>query len=776
MKLGLLFLKRTDKQGWFRYLVMVVAISLAMVALLSSLALGNALSIQRSRQAWISQIALNRKLSVQFPLDQSLQDKTLFVYRMTDFDYKSNQKQTINEIGMRQISQHSPLIPGLKRQPKANEVFVSPALFQLIKREPTLQNRYAKYQIKLGIPNNILISPDSKLAIYRLSDQWLERANQPGKQLNQTVSAFGNSDLGNFSRIPETRSQMIITTFMLICGLGICFPMLILLISAMRIGMVQREQRYAALSLLGASKRQVNKIILSEALASTGIGVICGLILYKITRVTILANLKFGQERFFLQDITLDLPLYLGTVALIFLVVILVNAIALRKVKSSPLGVVKIQKLPRKPSILGLLPLVIAVISIWQLTRLSAENWYMKNAEIGMLWFAATFVVIMIGLLTSGAFLTRLFANLLSFCSRKMTGLMIAKHLQKFAKATFSSVSGVVLALFVSSFFMTTIASVEVTYGSIKKDERAVFDLEQKVQRDNTVEVIFQDESSKVDREAFLAAIIKQPNLKTIKSYHQTYYFSAEANKNDSRQSSKSGNLYSCKDLQRLTKLACPKNLQAKDQVIVSKNYETNQITLLPFDPNEKGVVSEHSLMFVFDNNTKANLGREYIRNIAYNFNRNYDSGIYIQKPSNTIFDALAEIAGLVELIVFGTAISIVVAGFGVAVATIGQIFERKKSFSNLRLMGVDLNQLRVVVLLEAIIPMLLASIGAIFAGILTSKYLAGVTAGNRILFAWPKLDYLGIVALALALAIGVICLVLPILKQITSVEQNRTE
>ena len=180
--------------------------------------------------------------------------------------------------------------------------------------------------------------------------------------------------------------------------------------------------------------------------------------------------------------------------------------------------------------------------------------------------------------------------------------------------------------------------------------------------------------------------------------------------------------------------------------------------------------------MFVFDNNTKANLGREYIRNIAYNLNRNYDSGIYIQKPSNTIFDTLAEIAGLVELIVFGTALSIVVAGFGVAVATIGQIFERKKSFSNLRLMGVDLNQLRLVVLLEAIIPMLLASIGAIFAGILTSKYLAGITADNRILFAWPKLDYLGIVALALALAIGVICLVLPILKQITSVEQNRTE
>lgn len=770
MSLGLLFFKHTDKQGWFRYLVMVLAITLAVAALLSSLALGNAMSAHRSRSAWVPQIAYNDKLAVKLPLESNLSDKTLLTYDETNFDQYPTQKQKIYELGIRQINSNSPLIPGLKKQPAENEMFVSPALLELINREPVLKARYANYQLSLGVPQTLLESPDTKLAIYKLSDNWIAQAEQNHDKTGKTITAFGHSDLKYFSEVPNTKTQMIITTFMLICGLGVCFPMLILLISAMRIGMIQREQRYAALSLIGTSKHQVNKIILSEALASTSIGVLLGAISYELIRITVLANITFGKERFFLEDIKLNPSLYLGIIALVFLVVIFVNGIALRKVKSSPLGVVKIQKLPRKPSILGLIPLLVAAGSIWKLNQLGT-TWYMQNAEISMLWFAGTFVFIMIGLLTAGAFLTRLFADVLNLASRKMVGIMVAKRLQRFAKTIFSSVSGVVLALFVSSFFMTTLASVEVTYNSLKKEERAAFDLEQEIRRDDTVEVNIEDHNN--NHSNFLAELTQQPILaKNIKSHHQNSYFVADV---DSK-NSKSGDLYTCKDLEKLTKLSCPDHMQPDRQVILVRKYDEGVVDLSPFQSTMKGKILHNSLTFSFKDAVSANLGREYLRNIAYELNRTQGSDAYVQKPSGTLFDALSNIAGLVQLIKLGTALSIIVAGFSVAVATIGGLFERKKSFSNLHLMGIDINQLGLVVLLESVLPMLLASVGAILAGVLAAKYFASVIAASTMLFAWPKLDYLSLVALALVGAIGVICLTLPILKQITSLEQNRTE
>ena len=251
-----------------------------------------------------------------------------------------------------------------------------------------MKERYADYKISLGVPDDLLTSPDNNLLIYRISD---EKINHSFNHHND-FATFGHDDLSKFSAKPDSLRHKIITAFMLICGLGVCFPMLILLISAMRIGMVQREQRYAALSLIGTSKRQVNQIILLEALSSTFIGVLSGIGLYELLRFTILSNLRFGGDRFFTKDISVSPLGVLYLTLLIFAITVLVNFIALRKVKSSPLGVAKIQKLPKKPSFLRLIPALIAIFATLKITDLGGD-WFKGHAENAVFYLAGLFLL-----------------------------------------------------------------------------------------------------------------------------------------------------------------------------------------------------------------------------------------------------------------------------------------------------------------------------------------------------------------------------------------------
>ena len=175
------------------------------------------------------------------------------------------------------------------------------------------------------------------------------------------------------------------------------------------------------------------------------------------------------------------------------MVAIIVNWWALRKVKTSPLGVVKDQKRLRKPTILGALPLLVAGGIIWKLNQLGSQWFYPSNPGEGgnrpELYFLGTFLLLMIGLLTAGAFLTYVVAKILEKLARHASLVMATKRLQMFARPIFSSVSGVVLALFVGSFFLGTIASVEATMMHEYQEAQTNHDLQSRQINTNQLKI-----------------------------------------------------------------------------------------------------------------------------------------------------------------------------------------------------------------------------------------------------------------------------------------------
>lgn len=768
MNLGLLFLKRSDKQTWFRYIVMIVAIMLSMAMLLSSVAIGNATTNQMDRANWRVNILYNHNHAASAEHLNPEREQTLLSLNETDYSF-NNKKASIKELGIRQISPNSPLIPGTSRQPAANEIFVSKSLMELINSEPILKERYSNYQISLGVPDELLSSPDEKMLFYQLPD---EKITVSELNHNKRTATFGNSDLNDFKANPETMREKVVTAFMLICGLGVCFPMLTLLISAMRIGMVQREKRYAALSLIGTSKKQVNQIILMEALSSTALGVVFGLGLYQLLRISVLANLHLDGSRFFLSDISVSAQNILLIIALIFAITIFVNFLALRKVKSSPLGVAKIQKLPKRPSFLRLLPATATIFATWQFNQLGS-SWFLNNAGTAMIYLAAIFLSSMVSLLIIGPYFTYLFAKIFSKFSRGMIGTLVSKRLKIFAKTIFASVSGVVLALFVGSFLFTTISSVEHTFSNRYANNQKFFDLNRAVYKSEVIEIIGEDAA--INR--ILDDASKHQKLSNMISEKITKKLIPNAVPYSEHQwSFTTGELYTCAELEKFTIAVCDQTHQPTDQVVLIKDYEKNNYRIIPFDQISDQTVREDSTLVRFKTSANAELGREYLRNLAYEITRKTNLEVYIYRPTATVLDALSSVSGLLSLVEMGTVLTIIVAGLSVTVSAIGGIFERKKSFSNLKLLGISNRQLFLVVLFEAIIPMVLSSALAVICGILSAKYLALITGGGQILFALPNANYLILVLSSLVGSIFLIFCTLPVLKQVTSVEQNRTE
>lgn len=775
MKLGLLFLKRTDKQGWFRNIVIVFAIMLATATLLSAMALGNGFNKSFDRGHWYSNLLTAQRRNAKRSLDlKNNDDRTVVkINAFTAFG-----KVQIREVGIYQLTDKAPILPGLARQPGAKEMFVSQGLMDLIAQNPDLKERFAGYDLKLGVPNDLLSKPNEAMAIYQIPQTILN--NQ--EAMNQ--SALVNQEQMNTIKKPvESRNQLIINIFMLICGLGVCFPLLILVISATRVGMVQREQRYAALSLIGASKRQINGIILAETLAAAGLAVVLGSGLFVVFKKLILEQLKFNGDVMFAGDLWPSVSVFCGVIGLVLMVAIIVNWWALRKVKTSPLGVVKDQKRLRKPTILGALPLLVAGGIIWKLNQLGPQWFYPANPGEGgnrpELYFLGTFLLLMIGLLTAGAFLTYVVAKILEKLARHASLVMATKRLQMFARPIFSSVSGVVLALFVGSFFLGTIASVEATMMHEYQEAQTNHDLQSRQINTNQLKIY---ENRLGDAQMYQAMTQHTKLMSLTKRHTRVRMFSEQlidvSGAARAQERTVFGEIYTCQELTQWTKLRCPADYQPTEQVVINTNNQDhtkqNQLVRLTPELLARGTIQYANIVLEFANRADLERGRKFVQNIMARSIREADQGGFIQSDDDK-FDSLGSVRGLIQAIMAGTALTIGMAGFSVAVAMIGSFFERKKSFSNLRLMGVDIAQLYRVVLIESIVPLLLAAVLAVVVGLLTVRYLVSVMS-SKFIFAMPKADYFWMVGVSLLVTIGIIVSTLPILKRVTALESNRTE
>ena len=234
--------------------------------------------------------------------------------------------------------------------------------------------------------------------------------------------------------------------------LAVLFPVLILIGTATRLAAARREERFAALRLVGATPRDVNVIASVDSVVSALTGSVLGIGLFLAIRPA-LAGASLTGIRYFEATVTPTAWGYLVMLVAVPAASAVAALAALRRVRISPLGVSR-RVPPPPPSARRLGPLVVGVALFVTGLLATTKKSIGASAYPGLL-------LTMVGLVIAGPWLTAVSAR---WCARVLNGaspLLAARRLADNPRAAFRAVRGLVLAVFLGTMVGALVPAVE---------------------------------------------------------------------------------------------------------------------------------------------------------------------------------------------------------------------------------------------------------------------------------------------------------------------------
>ncbi|KJY31805.1 FtsX-like permease family protein [Streptomyces katrae] len=281
LSLGARFAFGGGRQGWTRTLLTGVGVGLGVALLLIGTAVPGALTDRHERED-------ARSLLGATTADAPGRD-TLLVARV-DQTYRH---QDIGGRLLRAEGPDAPVPPGLKALPKAGEMAVSPALERLLASPEgaDLRERLGA-RITATVADRGLTGP-AELLFYLGSDS-LQRGG-PGEYRIQRITAFAGD------REPRALGPGLMLLVVL-AFVALLTPVAVFIAAAVRFGGERRDQRLAALRLVGADGRTVRRIAAGEALSGALVGLVLGAGFFLAGR-SLVGSLSFQQRSVFPEDL-----------------------------------------------------------------------------------------------------------------------------------------------------------------------------------------------------------------------------------------------------------------------------------------------------------------------------------------------------------------------------------------------------------------------------------------------------------------------------------------
>jgi hypothetical protein len=430
-RLGLRLTVLSGRETLVRLLVTAAAVAVGVAIMLAVLADFHAFRVTSYRPSWESTTGQAVGAGYASAQHSELWNYSNDIYR----------GRTIERLDVAKLGPGSPVPPGISKLPVAGQYYASPALAALIKRAPANQLG-DRFQGKLAgtIGRAALTGPDELLIYVGYTPARL--AHLPATMVVNTIStAPGRQVWTSYFRDAFA-----------VGAIAFVFPILILVGTATRLAAARREERYAALRLVGASNRQVGVISSVDAVVSSLIGTVAGIAIFIALR-PVLAHTAITSERYFYSQVT---PTSLGYLA-VLIAVPAVSAIAalvsLRRVRVSPLGVSR-RVTPPPPSAWRVTPLLIGIVLFILGVVLTTKQ------TIGGPIFPGL-IIILIGLVVGGPWLTAQSARLFGRLVAGTSPLLASRRLADNPKAAFRSVTGLVLAVFLGTLVAGLLPAVE---------------------------------------------------------------------------------------------------------------------------------------------------------------------------------------------------------------------------------------------------------------------------------------------------------------------------
>ena len=544
-------------------------------------------------------------------------------------------------------------------------------------------------------------------------------------------------------------------------------PVLFLISISTRLGSVQREQRYAALRLVGFTNGQVVRSIAFESLISTLLGIALGYLGY-LAVYPILLDFSITGYRFWPSDITVLPWQHFAIIAGTILLAFLSNWWGMRHVHTSPLGISRRQKMERPPRAWRLLPLLAGCACT--LIVQFVPNFALDIANKTTLIIFAV-VLIMVGLVFATPWLTYRLANLVARHTRRPVSLLATRYIRQHARAIARSVSGVVLALFAGSFYLVAVsgvpaleaASIQANPDSLLADDTALIKF---------VDPRYDDQLTAALQtadyvESFLPVEFTDGALVGSCAALADYFTSLQCDQAE-HQHVAIGSLIQNPDApadsnQRfITYAATEAELLATIHSVYSKTGATDAagapVTRFLVHIRHDQIDALRSLVARTTRAAADDLSSAYVLAAA-------------TAHAPAINQVITELAGLAY---FGIIVTMVVATISIVISTLGSLYERRHTLYTLHLCGLQLAELKQEIMIESLIPLLLTAFVSVALGIWVA--VVEITTASSTLMPTITPTFVLLILGLLAAATIAIYLTLKPLPQLVDPSHNQTE
>ena len=453
--LGLRLVLSGGREAVIRFLVLAAAVGLGVGLLLTAVAATNAVTTWNKSHAWLwtgtASVPAAPAAAGIAPLWWHPSGDT--------FD-----GQHIDRFDVAATGASSPVPPGITHDPGPGQYYASPALAALLRSTPAneLAGRYPGHLAGV-IGDAALSSPDSLVIIVGHTPAQL--AHTPS---SVPVTSIATAVPGNFGYLLNRKGLAYtpasagiessgIDLILSVVALAMLAPVLIFIATATRLSAARREQRFAAMRLVGATRKQVSLLAATESTAAAVLGVAAGFGIFFLLRAPV-AGIPFLGEPFFPADMSLSLPDILAVAIGVPVAAAVAARLALRRVHISPLGVAR-RATPKPPRAWRTLPLLVGLAELGFFVVHGTPA-----SPAGEVWaLLPGFLLIIVGLVIAGPWLTMAVARVMARRTSHPGALIAARRLADDPRAAFRAVSGLVLALFV-----TTVAVVSITTQDAK--------------------------------------------------------------------------------------------------------------------------------------------------------------------------------------------------------------------------------------------------------------------------------------------------------------------
>lgn len=393
------------------------------------------------REAWASGSGQRLEQNV---LDQPIvpapTDSTLLTSSWLDyFD-----GLTIDVVAIAATADTKVVQPSGQPLPGPGEFYASPHLAEMIAAYPDdqLGDRYGT--LAGIIEPSMLKGPSQRIVL--VGDEWDEVAQRASATVGDgfaTVSRYGQS-----------------STFQVVLAVGaiaILVPIVLLISIVSQLGAAERRERFATVRLIGAGRRTVAGMIGLEMLVASLMGGAIGIGVAALLRPAA-AQLGINGTTSYEADLT---PGLTPTVVIVLALALISAATAWWRTYRDDVGALGASRERAEKPVRWTRSLIL-LLGIGMLTASGLASATMKDVpDVALLGLVGGFAMVAFGLIIAGPWITRATARVLGRFANSAPTLVAAGRLKRHPRATFRSVAGLIVAVFLVSVFAGVTAAIQ---------------------------------------------------------------------------------------------------------------------------------------------------------------------------------------------------------------------------------------------------------------------------------------------------------------------------